>query len=137
MLRNTFLLIAASLATGIMLAQKPPVAVKEAYAPQYPPIAVAARVEGVVVIRVEIGPDGAVIMAEVISGSEMLRISAIQAAKKWRFANDPATNRVSNVRFIYGLLSEDNSDEAQTVFLPPDAVGIKHHPMKTTTVFAY
>jgi TonB family protein len=120
-----------SLTAAILPAQQPSVAVKEAFAPQYPPIALAMWVLGTVTVRVEIGSDGAVIKAEATSGPGMLRVSAIQAAKKWKFATGPATIRVSTVRFIYGLFSEDDSDETETVFLPPDAVMIKH-PMKTT-----
>jgi protein TonB len=104
----------------------------EAVAPQYPPIAVAARVSGEVVVRVSIGPDGTVLKAEVVSGPEMLRISAIQTAKKWKFISGPATNRVSTVRFSYRLLSEDDSDEMQIVFFPPNAVVIRRRPAKPT-----
>lgn len=137
MLRSAFLLTILSLTTAIIPAQQPSVAVKEAFAPVYPPIAVAARVEGTVVVRVEIGPDGAVIKADATNGPEMLRISAVQVAKKWKYATDPAMNRVSAVRFIYELFSEDDPDETETVFLPPDAVMIKHRPMKATTVVSY
>jgi TonB family protein len=137
MLHSAFLLTILSLSTAIASAQQPSVAVKEAFAPVYPAIAVAARVEGTVIVRVEIRPDGTVLKAEVISGPEMLRISAIQAAKKWIFTTDPAANRLSIIRLIYGLLSKEDLDETQTVFLPPDAIRIKHPPMKTTTNYAY
>jgi len=93
--------------------------VKEALAPHYPPIAVAARVQGTVEVRVETGPDGTVVKAEVIKGPAILQTSAIRAAKRWRFESDQVTNRVSVARFIYLLGAEDESDETQTVFLPP------------------
>jgi len=127
----------ASLTSAIVPAQQapPPVAVKEAYAPQYQPIPIVARVEGTVVVRVEIGSDGAVVKAEAIKGPAMLQTSAIQAAKKWKFAGDPATNRVSILKFIYSLTSEDAPDETQTVFLPPDAIRISHRPAKTVVLY--
>jgi TonB family protein len=137
MLRSVFLLAILSLTTAIASAQQPPVAVKEAVAPQYPPIAVAARIEGKVVVQVEIGSDGVVLTTKVVSGPEILRQSAIETAKKWKFADDPSTNRISFVKFIYGLFSVADPDETETVFLPPDTVMIKHRPMKTTVNYAY
>jgi TonB family protein len=132
MLQSAFLLAVVSLAAAIVPAQQPPVETKAAVAPQYPPIAVAARVEGEVVVRVDIGPDGVVLKAEVVSGPAMLRQSAIQTVKKWRFTIGPETNRVSTVRFSYNLLSEDDPDEGQIVFFPPNAVVVRRRPAKPT-----
>ena len=134
MLRSALVVAFASLAAVIAPAQQPAIAVKEALAHQYPPIAVAVRVQGTVEVRVEIDSDGAVVKAEAIKGPAMLQTSAIQAAKKWKFASDPATNRVSVVKFIYLLGSEDDPDETQTVFLPPDAIKISRRPMETTVL---
>jgi TonB family protein len=134
MLRRAFLLAVASLTTAIW-AQQPLVAVKEAVAPQYPPIAVAARVQGTVEVRIEIGSDGTVVKAEAIKGPAMLQTSAIQAAKKWKFAGDPETNRVSVARFIYLLGAEDDPDDTQIAFLPPDAIRISHRPPKTIVLY--
>ena len=130
MLRSALVVAFASLAAVIAPAQQPAIAVKEALAPQYPPIAVAVRVQGTVEVRIEIESGGAVVKAEAIKGPAMLQTSAIQAAKKWKFASDPATNRVSVIKFIYLLGSEDDQDETQTVFLPPDAIRISHRPPK-------
>jgi TonB family protein len=135
MFRLAFLLAAASLTAAPIPAQQSPIGVKEALAPQYPPIAVAARVTGEVVVRVEVGPDGSVLSAKDESGPGMLRKSATQAAMKWIFTTDPAANRASTLRFIYLLSPEDDPDEVQTVFLPPDAIRIKHRPMKTTVIY--
>lgn len=126
--------IVVLLGTAILTAQQTAVAVKAAVAPHYPPIAVAARIGGDVVVQVTVGADGSVLHAEVISGPKMLQQSATEAAERWRFeAADPATaSRSSEVKFSYVLLPEDAKDESETVFLPPDTVVLKHRPAKPT-----
>jgi TonB family protein len=54
--------------------------------PVYPPDAKAARVSGTVVVQVEIDESGRVAKAEAISGPEMLREAAEQAALAASFA---------------------------------------------------
>jgi TonB family protein len=84
--------IGVLLGTSIVTAQQTAVAVKAAVAPHYPPIAVAARIEGDVVLRVAVGSDGSVLHAEAVSGPKMLQQSASEAAEKWKFeVSDPAT----------------------------------------------
>jgi TonB family protein len=126
--------IGVLLGVAIVSAQQTSVAVKAAVAPHYPPIAVAARIAGDVVVRVAIGTDGSVLHAEPLSGPKWLRQSAIEAAEKWKFeASDPATpNRSSEIKFSYALLSEDAKEESETEFLPPDAVVLRHRPAKPT-----
>ncbi|MBO0798364.1 MAG: TonB family protein, partial [Blastocatellia bacterium] len=53
--------------------------------PPYPPIAKAARASGAVLVQVLIGEDGRVEDAQVISGHQLLRETALQAAKQWVF----------------------------------------------------
>jgi periplasmic protein TonB len=53
--------------------------------PPYPPIARAARASGAVLIQVLISEDGRVEDAQVISGHQLLRESALQAARQWVF----------------------------------------------------
>jgi TonB family protein len=135
MIRRIFLAeIGVLLGTAIVAAQQTAVVVKAAVAPLYPPIAVAARAEGDVVVRVAVGPDGSVLHAEVVSGPRILQQSATEAAEKWKFeTSDPATtNRSSEIKFSYVLLSEDAKEESETVFLPPDAVVLRHRPAKPT-----
>lgn len=120
--------------SAIIAAQQTAVAVKAAVAPHYPPIAVAARAGGDVVVRVAVGPDGAVLHAEVVSGPRILQQSATEAAEKWKFeASDSKTaSRSSEVKFSYILLPEGAKEESETVFLPPDTVVLKHRPAKPT-----
>jgi protein TonB len=53
--------------------------------PVYPPIAKAAHVSGAVVLHAMISKTGAIQGLTVISGPEMLRASALDAVKTWRY----------------------------------------------------
>ena len=54
-------------------------------APVYPPIAQAAQVQGDVVFKIEVSPDGFVRSAKAISGPPMLREATAGALKQWRY----------------------------------------------------
>jgi TonB family protein len=54
-------------------------------APVYPAIAQAAQVQGNVVLKVELAPDGLVRSVKVISGPPMLRQATSDALKQWRY----------------------------------------------------
>lgn len=53
--------------------------------PVYAPIACAAHVQGTVVLKVLIGPEGHVEHLSVVSGPAMLQPGALDAVKKWTF----------------------------------------------------
>jgi TonB family protein len=53
--------------------------------PAYPPIAVAEKVSGAVLVDVQVDVGGRVAEADVISGPESLRDAAKKAALRWRF----------------------------------------------------
>ena len=54
-------------------------------APVYPTIAQAAQVQGDVVFKVELAPDGLVRSMKVVSGPPMLRQATSDALKQWRY----------------------------------------------------
>ena len=54
--------------------------------PVYPPIAMAAHVSGSVVLEAVIAPSGEMQSVVVASGPEMLRGSALDAARQWKFS---------------------------------------------------
>ena len=54
-------------------------------APPYPPEALAARIQGTVVVRVTIGVDGIPISAEALEGPIELRPTAEAYAMRWKF----------------------------------------------------
>jgi periplasmic protein TonB len=53
--------------------------------PQYPPIAVQARIQGTVVLQAVIGKDGRIQELRLVSGHPMLAPAAIEAVKQWRY----------------------------------------------------
>lgn len=63
---------------------RPPRKIKDA-APVYPPIAMAARVEGIVILEALIGADGAVDDVRVVRSYPLLDGAAIEAVRQWRY----------------------------------------------------
>ena len=63
---------------------KAPVKVKDVR-PEYPAIAMQARVSGMVIIEARIGPDGAVEDAQVLRSIPLLDQAALDAVRQWRF----------------------------------------------------
>jgi TonB family protein len=53
--------------------------------PAYPPLAIAARVRGAVVLDITIGKDGSVEDVKVVSGHPLLVKNAIEAVKRWTY----------------------------------------------------
>ncbi len=53
--------------------------------PQYPQLAAAARIMGVVVIEAHVGTDGRVLTADVLKGTPLLNEAAVAAVKQWRY----------------------------------------------------
>jgi protein TonB len=53
--------------------------------PVYPPIALASRVSGVVIIEARIGADGAIEDARVLRSIPLLDEAALDAVRQWRF----------------------------------------------------
>ena len=54
-------------------------------APVYPPIALAARKEGIVVLEAEIGEDGRVRNVRVLRSAQLLDQAAVDAVRQWVF----------------------------------------------------
>jgi TonB family protein len=53
--------------------------------PQYPPTARASRIEGLVVVELEVDETGRVVAARPLSGHALLRDAAVAAARQWTF----------------------------------------------------
>ena len=77
-------------------------------APNYPPIAKAARVSGTVVLQATISKAGTIENLRVISGPAMLQAAALDAVKSWRYRpyllnNEPVEVETTvNVIFTLG-----------------------------------
>jgi protein TonB len=54
-------------------------------APVYPPLAVAARVQGSVRLECVIGEDGRVSDVVVVQGHPLLEAAAVEAVRQWRY----------------------------------------------------
>jgi len=63
---------------------RPPVKIDDV-APVYPPIALAARKQGLVIIQATIGLDGRVIDAQVLKSEPLLDQAALDAVRQWRY----------------------------------------------------
>jgi TonB family protein len=68
-----------------IFAQESEPKVVKAFAPDYPPAALAVGAKGEAKIEVEIDKDGNVVSAKGISGHPLLQASSISVAKKWIF----------------------------------------------------
>jgi len=68
--------VSESVAKGLLIQHAKPI---------YPPIAMAARVSGTVVLKVVIGTDGRISSLRILSGPPMLQQAALSAVKKWTY----------------------------------------------------
>jgi len=53
--------------------------------PVYPPVAMAAKVQGIVIIEATIGKDGRVKDAKILRGQPLLNQAALDAVNQWEF----------------------------------------------------
>ena len=53
--------------------------------PEYPRLALAARISGVVQLRAIVGTDGRIRQLEVVSGAPLLQAAAVAAVREWRY----------------------------------------------------
>lgn len=98
--------------------------VEEAFAPQYPKVALAAQVRGIVRVSVVVDKLGSVERAEALTGSPMLVPFALEAAKKWKFKND--RERTIEIVFEFETLpSATPKDLVGAIYKPPMDVIIR------------
>ncbi|MBS1766436.1 MAG: TonB family protein [Acidobacteria bacterium] len=71
--------------------------------PQYPPLAIAARLQGQVVVRMVVDEQGVPIQAEAVSGPEVFKGPAMRAAQQWRFAPAMTEGRAVPATFLLTL----------------------------------
>lgn len=96
----------AVFASGVLTAEQPPASATTEPVPptsfefmSYPPIAVAGRVEGAVVVQIRIDARGRVTTATAISGPPLLRPSARDNATTWTFPDGPERESVLTYLF--------------------------------------
>jgi len=78
-------------------------------APEYPPLARAARISGSGIIDVEVDSLGAVRSVRLVSGHPLLRAASEQAAHKFRFEPDvQVVSRTARLTFVFRLMDIDD-----------------------------
>jgi len=95
--------------------------------PRYPPLARAARVQGIVVLGVVIGKGGDVRDVKIVSGHPMLAPAAMKAIKQWRYQpyiaeNEPVeieTTVQVSFRLADGAETNGRMQEASSLSPPP------------------
>lgn len=117
---------------GPCLAAQEGCPVRAAVAPQYPPIAVLARLSGTVAVRVVVDQWGNVTQADATRGHPVLKKVATEAAKKWKFEIAPAPSRTTFLEFDFKVLPEKSDLESETTFMPPYKVEVRKRPPEST-----
>lgn len=79
--------------------------------PEYPNMAIAARVQGTVVLKIVIGTDGHVIHMEPLSGPPMLITAACDAVREWTY--DPFLHNGQAVTATTTVMVKFNINEAK------------------------
>lgn len=86
--------------------------------PAYPPLARAAKVSGSVTVEVVVDEDGNVKTARAISGHSLLRASAVEAARQWKFKptklSGIAVKVAGNIVFDFNLGGAKSTHSAQS-----------------------
>ena len=80
--------------------------------PSYPRFAQAARIEGIVKVKVLINEKGEVVEATALTGHEMLKTATVENVKTWKFA--PVPNARVLEMFITYLYSIEGTETPMT-----------------------
>ena len=102
---------------------------KRIVAPAYPPISIAAAVEGDVIVHVTIDDSGSVRAAAVTRGHPLLNRAALDAAQRWSF-NAARGSRQADVTFSFRINRSSATSES-SAFVPPyrvEIVGVPEPP---------
>jgi TonB family protein len=92
--------------------------------PTYPPLAIQARISGVIRCKVTIGTDGTVRSIRILSGHPLLVSAAMEALKEWKF-QPPAVQGDYRVEIPFTLADLSPAAVAAAGELPADHQGKK------------
>jgi TonB family protein len=103
--------------SGQSIGQLPPAPpVVNKVEPVYPPLALQARISGVVIMKTTIAVDGSVQHIEVVSGHPLLVPAAIEALKNWKFQPNTAGTYRVEIPFVTGnALAAQQQAEGKTL----------------------
>ena len=100
----------------------------KAIAPGYPPLALAAKISGTVIVEVKIDSTGIVKTTMIVKGPKLLHKAASVAALRWRFnpSNSNVSERKVNLQFTFTLLPKNSSsEELLPIFFPPYHIEVR------------
>lgn len=92
----------------VHLSQPQPGALIVRVEPRYPPLAIATRTSGTVLLHATISPEGRIVGLEVVSGPPLLVRAAVEAVQQWRYrpyllnGQPVAVDTQVTVNFIFG-----------------------------------
>ncbi len=120
--------IAVSVSFEMSVSAQESIRVKEAVAPVFPVMAIAALKEGRTKVEVVISEDGTVKSIGSIESPEILRRTVDAVAKQWRF--NPVRSGLGDRRaflvFVFTLVPADTvSDKLLPIYRPPYEVEVK------------
>lgn len=98
-MRRTLLVLMMLVAASLVNAEEPRTIVQKAQ-PTYPEIAKRLNVSGVVIVQVNVGADGKIKGAKVMSGPVLLNDAALQAARRFVFAPGNDETRTLDFKFV-------------------------------------
>lgn len=110
--------------------------VVQAIPPNYPPLALAAHVEGEVTVEARINPQGDVTATKMISGHRLLSLAAEKAARRWKFnpLEQGVNERTVRLYFKFTMVPGNGiPDDIVTIFRPPHRVEVKDTPGRIVT----
>jgi len=99
--------VIALLTSSNLSAQNDRDTLTSAQLPIYPPMAMVARVEGIVLLNATISPTGDVVSVEVVSGNPLLAHMCLDNVKTWKvrwLVGTPKQTITRQVRFVFRLL---------------------------------
>lgn len=116
--------ICVLISLGCLAQDAPPLAVEEAVAPTYPPLAILGRAAGSVLVDVRVSA-GAVSNASVSEGDPLLRQASLDAARLWRFRTQSEARNLKLI-FSFRLMPKGTPEpELGAIFRPPYAVEVR------------
>lgn len=81
---------------------------------KYPAAAKAIRASGTVDVNVKISKEGKVVLAEAVSGHQLLRKTAENASKEWLFSSDSTTEeRQVKITFLLRIGDKNKRDKVK------------------------
>lgn len=107
----------------------------EIHHPNYPPLARAARVTGVVRVEATVDPTGKVTQAKIIEGHQLLQKAAESAVTNWQFVAEPASEHLRTVVITYDFQVEPKEDGPESEVIDgetPTSFVIKEHSVLRT-----